>query len=81
MINKWINSRTYTKKNGSTVSFIQNAKKKITYILKDDLSDMWVSLVKNGQFCAILDEKLYDFLVELQENDIIKDLIMSFSCN
>ena len=74
MINKWINSRTYTIKNGSTISFVQNLKRKITYILKDDLSDMWFSIVKNGHFDAITDEKLYDFLVELQENGIIKDL-------
>lgn len=79
-VNYWINTRTYFIGKASSISFIEDVKGDVCYILKGKVSDLWSFIVSNDEYQKVKDFvlknnielDLNDFLAELQYVNLIK---------
>ena len=78
-INKWINTRTYTFNSGLSISVIEDIKKQIVYILKNEISQLWDIIASSENYEEVLlyakehnlTKEFEDFISELQDKNII----------
>ncbi len=74
MIKKWIRTKTYKTKS-STVSFIKDIKKNLVWVLKDNVAEMWQSIIANEDILKnskCKDQNMTEFLLELKQEEIIE---------
>ncbi len=72
-LNKWINTRTYNLHSGISISFIEDDKSGIVYLLKKEMSEIWNIIVScdNSKDLSLMPES-ENFVKELKSKNILK---------
>lgn len=78
-ISQWINTRSYYLNKISSISFIEDVRNNVHYILKDSVSELWNVIVSTCSYQKVfnfavknkMENQLADFLAELRKENII----------